>query len=97
MARWLEVYLNTNSITTPVTTATSVAESQPGSAAIGASKTLAQAFATAFNQTTSCVMAASFDIAQPAKLVGHLLLGLFDFQPLDLIFDRGGDEFVELL
>ena len=53
--RWFDVYLKTTSKSTPVTAATSVAESQPGSTPIGASSDRPRAFATAFSQTTICV------------------------------------------
>ena len=37
----------------------------------------------------------SLDIAQAAQLVRNLLLGIFDFQPLEFVFNRAGHELVE--
>ncbi len=50
IARWSEVYLKTASSSTPVTAATTVAESHPGRTPIGASSNRPRTFAGAFSQ-----------------------------------------------
>src|SRR6516225_7239445 len=55
IAAWFDVYLNAISISTPVTTATNVADSQPGSALMGASTTSPTASATELSQAITRV------------------------------------------
>ena len=58
------MYLKTSNMSTPVTTATQVAESQPGRALSGASKIPPNALAKRFNQTRACTIIASLEITQ---------------------------------
>ena len=51
IACWFDVYLKITSKSTPVTAATNVAESHPGSTPMGASKIFPNTFAALFSQT----------------------------------------------
>ncbi len=54
IARWSEVYLKTASSSTPVTAATAVAESHPGTTPTGTSRSRPRTFAAALSQAAIC-------------------------------------------
>ena len=88
--------MKTASNSTPVTAAMTVAESHPGTTPTGASRNRPRKLAAALRARRRLAPGrSSFDVTQAAKLVGDLPFVLLDLEPLDLLLDAVGDEFLD--